>query len=94
MEITIKDYHGEIKDLTCALENGIRPKDIIVNDGDLTIVFESKARPGAKQILSENQIAEIRQLYTQRKERKYTQKDLAELYGVARSTIAKIVSKK
>ena len=89
--ITIKGYDGDINDLTKTLENGIRPTDVIMKDGDLTIVFERKSRPGAKPSLTENQMKEIRDLYAGKQ---HTQQELASLYGVARTTITRIINQK
>lgn len=90
-EITIKGFSGDIEDLTKTLENGIRPTDVIMNDGDLTIVFERKSRPGAKPSLTEEQMREIKDLYAGKQ---HTQKELAARYGVARTTITRIVNQK
>lgn len=90
-EITIKGYEGKVSDLTKTLENGIHPVDVIMENGELKIVFEEKSRPGAKPFLNEEQIKEIWKLY---ENKQYTQQELASRYGVARTTITRIIKKK
>ena len=69
----------------------IHPVDVIMENGELKIVFEEKSRPGAKPFLNEEQIKEIWKLY---ENKQYTQQELASRYGVARTTITRIIKKK